>query len=433
MTNETRELLSFIKKSPSVFHACESIKQMLNNAGFTEVFEWENVGLEGGRGYYTVRNDSSVIAFITPNRKIEGFNITASHDDSPTYKIKNNPENAHGMYVSLNTEAYGGAIASTWLDRPLSVAGRLLIKAEDGIVKKLVNVDRALLLIPNLAPHMSRIESLNPAVDLVPLFGDDKARGGFYSAVAEAAGVQEESIVGSDLFLYSRTEGTVWGSRGEFVSAPKLDDLMCAFSSVKALCESKPQSNTLNVCAVFDNEEVGSRTEHGASSTFLYDTLKRIVFSLGGNEVDFMQAVARGFIVSADNAHAVHPNHPEFADNAHRPEMNGGIVIKHHVGGNYITDGVSSALFEAMCESCGVPTQHFHNRSDLKGGSTLGNISGTQVSLHGVDIGMAQLAMHSSYETAGESDTAYLICALREFYKTAFVSFKDGWHIVKGE
>lgn len=431
--NETNELLSFIAASPTCFHACDNLAAMFRAAGCTELFETGSEPLMPGRGYFVRRNASSVIAFRVPTGALTGFMIAASHDDSPTFMVKEGAElPSANMYIRLNTERYGGMILSSWLDRPLSVAGRLLCRGEDGgIVQKLVKIDRDLLVIPNVAPHMARITDLNPAVDLVPLYGDMAAKDTFMTTVADAAGVKKEDILSSDLYLYNRMPGTVWGAHSEYISSPKLDDLQCAFSSAKAFCSACAQEHTMPVCAVFDNEEVGSQTKQGAASTFLSDVLHRVNAALGGTEADYLRAVAGSFMVSADNAHAVHPNHPELADPTHRPEMNKGIVIKRHASQHYTTDAVSSAIFSTICRMADVPTQPFYNRSDMNGGSTLGNISGTQVSLNCVDIGMAQLAMHSSYETAGAKDTEYLIRGLAKLFSSSLTpDTAGGWKVM---
>ncbi len=432
--NNTEQLLSFIARSPSCFHVCENLAQMYRAAGMTELTENDlEKKLVAGNGYFVRRNGSSILAFRVPQTMPDGFMITASHSDSPTFKIKDAAEmQTAGLYVRLNTERYGGMIPSTWLDRPLSVAGRLLCRTEDGrIAAKLVNVDRDLLLIPNVAPHMARITEYNPACDLVPLYGALAEKDTFLQTVADAAGVKKKDILSFDLYLYNRMQGTIWGAANEFISSPKLDDLQCAYSSAAALCAAKPISGVMPVCAVFDNEEVGSQSRQGAASTFLSDILHRVIAAVGGTEADYCRAVAGSFMVSADNAHAVHPNHPEFADPTHRPAMNGGIVIKHNASQKYTTDAVSAAIFETICCHADVPTQHFYNRSDMAGGSTLGNISQSQVSLHTVDIGMAQLAMHSSYETAGAKDTTYLIRALTVFFGAKVVLDTDGGITVK--
>ena len=335
------------------------------------------------------------------------------------------------MYVRLNTERYGGMLCSTWLDRPLSVAGRVVAKQDGRILSRTVCVDRDLLLIPNVAIHMMRGAndnmSYNAGVDMFPLMGSSAVKGSFKKIVADAAGVKEEDIIASDLYLYNRTPASVWGAENEFISAPRLDDLQCAFASLEAFLAAEAK-DAIPVLAVLDNEEVGSQTKQGAASTFLYDVLARVCKAL---EMEYIPSISHSFLVSADNAHAVHPNHPEFADAHHRPKMNGGVVIKHNANQRYTTDAVSQAIFASICEAADVPVQYFANRSDMAGGSTLGNIATTQVSLNAVDIGLAQLAMHSSYETAGAKDTEYLITALRRFYSSALTVLGDGEYVIE--
>ncbi|MBP3919641.1 MAG: M18 family aminopeptidase [Clostridia bacterium] len=416
--NYTEQLLDFIRRSPTCYHVCQNMADMLLSAGYTEINEAENLPLQAGAGYFIRRNMSSIIAFRMPPKVPTGFMICASHGDSPSFKIKDNAELASPLYVRINAEPYGGMISSAWLDRPLSAAGKLIVRDSSRMVTKLVNVEKNLLMIPNVAPHMARIKEYNPACDLVPLFGDGNAKGRFFETIAACAGVHPEDILSCDLFLYNRETGFLWGTNEEFLSAPQLDDLQCAYSSMAAFLESpaNASSNTVPVCAVFDNEEVGSTTKQGAASTFLSDTLHRIIYDAGKTEADYLASLARSMMISADNAHAVHPNHPEYADPTHRPEMNRGIVIKHNAAQKYTTDAVSAALFAEVCKHAEVPVQHFFNRSDMGGGSTLGNIANTQVSLNTVDIGLAQLAMHSPMETAGAHDTEYLIRALRVYY-----------------
>ena len=376
------------------------------------------------------RNLSSVIAFKVPTKDFKSFHIVASHSDSPTFKIKDHPEQmVKGKYVQLNTERYGGMIYSTWFDRPLSIAGRALVKTETGVATKLLNIDRDLLVIPNLAVHMDRTVNdgmkYNPQVNLLPMYGDAASKDTFNKLVAEACGTAEENIISTDLFLYNRTAPTVWGAHNEYMSCAKLDDLECAFSSLKAFLKGE-NSQSISVCAIFDNEEVGSSTKQGANSTFMYDILHRINENLGRTEEQYHTAVASSFMLSADNAHALHPNHPAISDPTNPVYLNEGIVIKHNANQKYTTDAVSSAIFQKMCEEKNVPYQHFVNRSDVAGGSTLGNIANTHVSLNTVDIGMAQLAMHSSYETAGVLDLDYMIAGMEAFYNSAVVAQCDG-------
>lgn len=441
-------MLEFIENSPTCFHAVANVKQELNEAGFTELEETETWMLVPGNGYYVSRNDSSVIAFRIPeyagsgnedntakygDRNLRGFHMIASHSDSPSFKIKEEPEiTVEDKYVKLNTEKYGGMILSTWLDRPLSVAGRIAVREKADkkekndnqyrITTKLVNIDKDLLVIPNVAIHMNRDMNkgveYNPQVDMLPLFADSmegQGKGSLLKKVAKNAGVKAEDILGHDLFLYVHDKGRILGENGEFILSPRLDDLQCVYASVKAFMEQQPE-NYINVCAIFDNEEVGSGTRQGADSTFLEDTLLRVSESLGWGVGEFRRMVAGSFLISADNAHAVHPNHPEKADPTNRPYLNGGIVIKYHGSQQYTTDAVSAAVMKRICNEAGVPFQTYANRSDIMGGSTLGNISTAHVSVSSVDIGLPQLAMHSAVETAGVRDTEYAVKAFRVFY-----------------
>lgn len=418
-----REVLDFIEKSPSCFHAVANVKEMLQEQGFTEVKEAQKWELVPGEGYYVTRNDSALIAFRLPEKPARGFHMTAAHSDSPTFKIKELPEmTVEEHYVKLNTEKYGGMILSTWLDRALSVAGRVIVREGRELVTKLVNVDKDLLVIPNVAIHMNREMNqgvaYNPQCDMLPLFADcseGKKKNAFMKRIAKAAGVKVEDILSHDLFLYPREKGRVLGENGEFLLSPRLDDLQCVFAESRAFCESRPEEY-INVCAVFDNEEVGSGTKQGADSTFLEDTLYRIAEGLGLEKGDYLRMIAESFLISADNAHAVHPNHPEKADPTNRPYVNGGIVIKFHGSQKYATDAVSAAKLKDLCEEAHVPYQTYANRSDIAGGSTLGNISTAHVSVSSVDIGLPQLAMHSAVETAGAKDTFYAVEMMKKFF-----------------
>ncbi len=409
-------LLNFIKESPSSFHVIENLAAKLKREGYTLLSEGEAWSLVAGGKYYVTRNGSSVIAFSVPeNLDTPKFMVTAAHSDSPGFKIKDIPE-LDGTYTRINTERYGGMILDSWFDRPLSVAGRIMVRDGNRVVTKLVNIDRDLLVIPHVAIHMQNPNNgitYNPASDLVPLYGGEAAKGSFMKNVAEAAGVLTEDIISHELFLYNRQEPTVWGAENEFISAPKLDDLECVYSAITALLSSN--NAAISVMYIPDNEEVGSTTKQGAASTFLRDVLSRICDSFGG---DLRISAARSMLLSADNAHALHPNNPSLADPTHRPVMNGGVVIKYNAAQLYTTDAVSSAVFREICRRAKVPVQVFSNRSDMRGGSTLGNISNSQVSLSAVDIGLAQLAMHSSYETAGCRDIPHMINAIRAFFET---------------
>jgi Aspartyl aminopeptidase len=420
----SEELVSFIQKSPTAFHAVEQMKKILKDNHYEELLEGKKWHIEPGHRYFVTRNNSSLIALnLGTQLDNYSFNVAASHSDSPTFKLKENAElEIKGKYTQLNTESYGGMLCATWFDRPLSIAGRVLIKDGDSYLTRLLKIDRDLVLIPNVAIHMNRAVNdgfaYNKQVDLLPLFGGTETKTGDLKAlIAKELNVKEEDICGSDLYLYNRMAPSIWGAHEEFISSPQLDDLQCAFTSLQGFLKGANQQS-INVFACFDNEEVGSGTKQGAASTFLYDVLYRINHALGKDEEDYYRALASSFMLSADNAHAVHPNHPEKTDVNNCVYMNEGVVIKSHAGQKYTSDGVSIAIFKGLCEKIGVPVQFFANRSDAIGGSTLGNIAMAQVSMNSVDIGLPQLAMHSSYETAGIKDTYYMIQVMEEFFNS---------------
>lgn len=439
----SQELFDFVSSSPSMFHTIHTVRRYLDEEGFTYLPESRSWSIRQGGAYYTVRNNSSLIAFkvgsnlgdggmgapdmVADGRfehKVPGgfhFQIAAAHADSPAYKVKAEPcLSGPGSYIRLNVESYGGVIDGTWLDRPLSVAGRVLVRSADRIESRLLYIDRDILLIPNLAIHMNHSVNkgmaFNRQVDLCPLFSaGELGTGAFDALIAEELGVEPDDILGRDVFLVNRQGPCLWGAADEFISSPRLDDLQGAFSCLKGFLASE-NDTSISVFACFDNEEVGSGTKQGALSTFLADALIRITSSLGGSQEDYRRAVAKSFLVSCDNAHAIHPNHPEKADDGNRAWLNRGPVIKEAANQKYTTDAFSRAVFSEICRRANVPFQLFANRSDTSGGSTLGNLSNTQVSVHSVDIGLPQLAMHSAYETAGADDTAYAVRALTAFF-----------------
>lgn len=431
MSESVKGLLEFLKSSPTCFHAVEAIKTRLLENGYTLLEEGCPWQLEAGGKYFVTRNGSSILSFRIPGKNFTGFQIAASHCDSPTFKVKENPErDVKKAYIQLNTEKYGGMIFTSWMDRPLSIAGRVMVREKDGkIISKLISIDRDMVLIPNVAIHMNRQVNdgykFDAQVDMLPLYGDSEAAGKFQAEIAQAAEAAQEDILASDLFLYNRTDGTVWGPNGEYLSGARLDDLECAYTSLMAYLRAG-ESSSIPVYAVFDNEEVGSGTKQGADSTFLLDTLRRICLALGKSEESYYTSLASSFMVSADNAHAVHPNHPEYTDPTNLVFMNKGIVIKLNANQKYTTDAVSAAIFKEICRKAGVPFQTFANRSDMAGGSTLGNISNSQVSLNTVDIGLAQLAMHSCYETAGTLDVDYMIEGLAAYYGSSIQATGNG-------
>ena len=422
----TDRMLTFIDESPTCFHVIDNLKKQLKKAGYTELFENEEwkispaSGKKGGK-YFVTRNDSSIISFRIPRKDFKGFYMIASHSDSPSFKIKENPEiEAGSAYIKLNVEKYGGMLCAEWFDRPLSVAGRVIVKGKKGVESRLVNVDRDLLMLPALAIHMNREANdgykYNAQNDMLPIFGDADAKDSFFDIVAESAGVKKEDILGHDLFLYNRVKPTVWGANGEYIASSRLDDQECVYTTFEGFMKASDSENVAVHC-VFDNEEVGSGTKQGADSTFLKDTLTRINMALGRSKEQYYTAVANSFMLSADNAHAIHPNHLDKADPVNRPVMNKGVVIKYNANQKYTTDAVSAATFKLMCDKAKVPYQSFTNRSDMPGGSTLGNISTAQVSVNTVDIGLAQLAMHSPYESAGSRDPEYMAAVSKVFYE----------------
>lgn len=416
----TEKLLDFIEKSPTAFQAVDEMQKRLTENGFEVLSEKEYWKLIPGGKYLVTRNNSALIAFCIPEKESRVFHIMASHSDSPSFKIKENPEiKVDNSYVKLNVEKYGGMLMAPWFDRPLSVAGRVIIRRNGGLKEKLINIKRDLVMIPNLAIHMNREAnngvSYNPQKDLQPLFAVGNTDRTLLEIIAEQTGVKKEDIISHDLFLYNRMPGTIWGADKEFVSSARLDDLQCAFASMEGLLRAQ-NHESIAVHCVMDNEEVGSGTKQGAASTFLKDTLLRINMGLGRTYEEYLMTLAGSFMVSADNAHALHPNYTDKTDPTNHPVLNKGIVIKFNVNQKYCTDAVSAAIFKELCTKAGVPYQTFVNRSDIAGGSTLGNISNTQVPMNTVDIGLPQLAMHSPYETAGVKDTEYLVRAAEELF-----------------
>ena len=415
----TEQLFDFLAASPSCYHAVRAISDRLIADGYTQLREQDAWTLVPGGKYFTTRNGSSLIAFRVPEGAPAGFLMAAAHTDSPTFKIKHNPEKKAGPYVQLTTEKYGGMLMNTWFDRPLSIAGRVVAAKDGKLQTVLVDLDRDLAVIPSVAIHMNRAANdgfkLLANVDTLPLYGMQDSAGSFRAIIAQAAGVSESEILGEDLSLYVRTRGTVFGAKSEFILAPRLDDLGCVFGLLEGFLAAGASGSVPVFCA-FDNEEVGSETKQGAASSLLSDTLRRIALALGIGEEGYLRLLAQSFLVSADNAHAVHPNHPEYADPLNCPKLNGGVVIKFNANQRYTTDGVSCALFTAVCREAKAPVQVYANRSDIPGGSTLGSIATAKVSVPSVDIGLAQLAMHASVETAGAEDLDGLVRAMTVYY-----------------
>ena len=436
MQNSAQAFISFVQKSPTAFHSAANFAARLEREGFLRLNEAEPWSVRSGGRYFVTRNQSSLVAFTVPETGLNHFQIVASHSDSPMFKLKPVFEDeACGRYLRLNVERYGGMLMAPWFDRPLSIAGRVLLRQGDRVAARLVDLDRDAVLIPNMPIHFNREVNdgykYNPQVDLLPLYGDEKAKGGLMAEVAARLDAAPADIAGYDLFVYNRMPGTVWGAAGEYFSCPRIDDLECAWTSMEAFLAAGV-GPAVNVCAVFDNEEVGSLSKQGAGSTLLEDALTRCALALGADESRVRALISGSFMVSADNAHAVHPNHPEKYDAGNRAFMNGGVVIKHNANQKYTTDAVSQAIFAAICRRAGAPLQQFANRSDVLGGSTLGNIANGHASMNTVDIGLPQLAMHSCYETAGTADLDHMIRALTEFYRSDIRVEADGSYRVTG-
>ncbi len=436
VSKNVKGLIDFINASPTAFHAVDNVCARLEEKGAVRLQESGEWKLKPGGTYFVTRNMSSVIAFRIPKGGADSFRIIAAHSDSPTFKVKENAElSVRGKYTQLNVEKYGGMLFAPWFDRPLSLAGRVIVRTEKGVETRLIDIDRDLLMIPNVAIHMNRDINdgfkYNAQTDMMPLLGGDKAKGGFIKLIADAAGVKTEDVLGNDVFLYPRVKGTVAGMNGEYVMSPRLDDLECAYCGLAAFEQGGRPEDGIDVLCVFDNEEVGSGTKQGADSTFLYDVLNRIFIALGKKSEELYRAMANSFMLSADNAHAVHPNHPEKTDAENCVFMNEGIVIKFNANQRYTTDGISAAFFHKVLSEAKVPYQHFANRSDVPGGGTLGNISGSHVSINTLDIGLAQLAMHSCVETAGTEDVDHMIRGMAAFYNTVVSCAGDGEYLIQ--
>ena len=425
MDKRIEALMGFLDSAHSVFHAVAALEKELLDAGYQALNEWDAWQLVPGGKYYLKRNDSAILAFRVPEAAPTGFLLSASHADRPCFKIKENAQLV-GAYTRLAVERYGGMLISPWLDRPLSVAGRVMVETESGIESRLVDIDRDLMLIPNVAIHMNRQANdghkWNPAVDTLPLAGSKEAAGKFQALLDEAAGGK---ILGHDLYLYVRQKATVWGLDEEYISSAALDDLECAWCCTQGFLKAETGS-AIPVLSVFDSEEVGSSSLQGAASDLLESLLKRICGCLN---LDLPRMLAQSFMVSADNAHAIHPNHPELADAANAPVMGKGVVIKYNANQRYTSDGVSAAIFRKVCGKAGVAVQTYCNRADLPGGSTLGNISLAHVSVPSVDIGLPQLAMHSCYETAAIADAIALEGAMAAYYSTCLERTAEGYSL----
>ena len=423
-----KELIDFLYESPTAFHAVKNVKEVLNKEGFTELCECSKWELEKGGKYYTTKNNSALIAFTVGKGEIEqeGFKLIGAHTDSPTFRVKPNCEmTVENSYVRLNTEVYGGPILNTWFDRPLGIAGRVILKSDNILFPKteLVNINKPLLIIPNMAIHMNREINkgfeINAQKDTLPVLSlvNEKLEKGNYliNLLAEELKVNKEEIIDFDLYLYEYEKGSIVGLNEEFISMGRLDDLQMVHAGINALVKSNITQAT-NVMVCYDNEEIGSATKQGADSDMLSNILERIVLSLGKDREGFFRALAKSYIISADNAHAVHPAAPEKHDPTSRPLINKGPVIKINANQAYTTDADSDAVYEMVCKKAGVPVQKFVNRSDARGGTTIGPINSTHLNIRSVDIGNPTLSMHSIRELAGVDDHTYAMKSFLEFY-----------------
>lgn len=424
-------LLSFLDASPVSFLAVRNIANELEKNGFRRVNAQEPLGkVEAGDRFFVTKNDSSVYAFHIGKKPLAdaGFHMICAHCDSPTFRVKPNAEmDCEGGIVKLNTEVYGGPIMSTWFDRPLTLAGRVIVKGDDVMRPKtlLLHVKRPLLQISNLAIHFNRQVNdgvkLSRQKDVLPILGiinDEMEKGNLLmNVITDELKVKKEDILDFDLYLADATPACTFGAHGEFISSGRLDDLSMCWAGVEAmLAASSEVPDTTRVLALFDNEETGSQTKQGAGSPFLSYMLKRVALAQGGTEEAYYQAVERAFMISADNAHAWHPNYGEKYDPTNHPMLGGGPVIKFNAAQKYASDAASAAIFASICEKAGVPCQRFVNHSDVAGGSTLGNILASSVPLQGVDMGNAILAMHSCRETGSVIDHEYAVKAFTQFY-----------------
>lgn len=425
MTETTRNFCAFLDNSPSFYHVADNVSQILLEQGFVRLEENQPWQLQQGGKYFVDRNGSSVVAFRIPKNP-QGFLMSACHCDRPSFMIKENGE-LTGSYTRWTSEKYGGMIIYSWLDRPLSVAGRVLVETDKGVACRLVNLDRDIAMFPSVAIHQNRTVNeghhWNPAVDTIALLGSESAAGRLTQLLEDAAG---GSILSHDLYLYVREKARVWGINEEYISAPGLDDLQCVWGCLQGFLNGT-NSRNISVLNIFDSEEVGSNSPQGADGTLLSGVLARISRTLG---LDHDCMLADSFMVSADNSHAVHPNHPQFSESVNPVKLNGGVVVKFSATQNYTSDALSAAVFRKICADAQVPTQTFYNRADAKGGATLGHFSLNHVSVPSVDIGMAQLAMHSAYETAGVADVAYLEQAMTAYYNKTLTATDKGYSIV---
>ena len=426
----TDDLFEFLQEGVTPYHAAATAAAWLDAAGFTRLEEADYWNLEPGKGYYILRNGSAVVAWRIPAHAIGGWRITASHSDAPGWKIKSDAVTNDGCR-RLSVEGYGGMNMASWLDRPLTVAGRVLVRTEDGVETRLVHFDRDLLVIPSLAIHMQRDvnkgHEYNPQIDMQPLWGPAEGRT-LTDLLCEELGVAAEDILDRDLQLVTRQAPTQIGPDGEYFMAPRIDDLECAATTLLGFIDASAETDSAcaPVWAMLDNEEVGSSSRQGAQSSFLRDVLDRILESIPHSAQMEYRALANSFMLSADNGHATHPNFAAKSDPAAPVRLGGGVVLKYNASQKYTTNALSGGIFRAICQKAGVKVQTFTNRADEAGGSTLGNLQSHSLPIPMADIGLAQLAMHSAVETAAVADAEAMVQAVAAFYRVHLRALGDG-------
>ena len=427
--NYASSFVEFLNNSHSPFHAIAQVEKKLDDAGFIRLRENASWNLENNRFYYVVKNQTCLIAFKIPEMiNVRSVNIVASHSDSPSLKIKPLPALHDKHYSRLNVEVYGGAILSTWLDRPLGIAGRVTLKENGVLVNRIVDFDDETVMIPNVAIHQNREVNngykWNAQVDLCPIADDRENEEYLEKLIMQKFGCDKENIMGHELYLYNKEEARLWGKENQFVSGQRIDNLESVYTSLEAFVRSY-SSNSINMIGIFDNEEVGSMTKQGMAASFLADVIERIFSCFYYSRNDVKAVLANSFLLSSDNGHAVHPNHPELYDSVNQCYLNQGVVIKTSASMGYINDSYTWAVVKQLADRADVPTQLFANRSDLRGGATQTSISSMSLPIMAADIGLAQLAMHSCYETAGTKDINYMIDLMSEFFNSTILVDDD--------
>ena len=425
---QAKDLLDFIYDSPTAFHAVETVKKILAENGFKEIQESDKWDLKSRDKYYVIKNDSSIMAFVVGDENIEetGLRLIGAHTDAPGFRVKPNPQMiSEGKYVKLNTEMYGGPIISTWYDRPLALAGKVAIKGASPLKPetRLVNINKPIMIIPNIAIHMNREVNdgykYNKQVDTLPLLGliNEKLENKDYlmDILAAELNVNKEDILHFELMPYEYEKGSLIGINEEMISSGRLDDLWMVYAGLVALLDSRDNSAT-KVLVCVDNEEIGSLSAQGANSTLLNNLLERLTMGLGKNREEYYRALSNSIMISADLAHAVHPNLGDKADPTNRPVLEGGPVLKIAASGSYSTDSFNGAVFAEVCKSANVPFQKFVNRSDLRGGTTIGPVTAANLTIPVIDMGAPLIGMHSIRELATVKDNAYTIKAFTEFF-----------------